>query len=92
MTSLHAVVGAPEEPLPSFPAFPLLLNNVHIGGSAIGSPKIIKEMLALAAKQDIKSWITKRPLDDVNEAVKDQVASKARYRYVLVNQTNGGKL
>lgn len=63
-----------------------------LGGSAIGSPKVIKEMLELAAKQNIKSWITKRPLEEVNEAVQDQKNSKARYRYVLVNQANGGKL
>lgn len=62
------------------------------GGSAIGSPKVIKEMLDLAAKQDIKSWIIKRPLEDVNQVVQDQHNSKARYRYVLVNENNGGKL
>lgn len=61
-------------------------------GSAIGSPKVIREMLDLAAKQDIKGWIIKRPMDDVNQAVVDMHASKARYRYVLVNEKNGGKL
>ncbi|KAI5477824.1 alcohol dehydrogenase (NADP+) [Pseudohyphozyma bogoriensis] len=86
------LVGAPEKPLPSFAPFLLLMNNVHIGGSAIGSPAVIKEMLALAAKQEIHPWIIKRPIDDVNEAVKDMHASKARYRYVLVNEKNGGKL
>ncbi|KAL8286123.1 hypothetical protein RQP46_004611 [Phenoliferia psychrophenolica] len=86
------LVGAPEEPLPSFPAFPLIMNNVHIGGSAIGSPSVIKDMLELAAKENVKPWIIKRPLDDVNQAVRDMKASKARYRYVLVNEENGGKL
>jgi len=86
------LVGAPEEPLPSIPAFPLLMNNVHLCGSAIGSPKIIKEMLELAAKQKIEPWIIKRPMDDVNQVVVDMDNSKARYRYVLVNQVNGGKL
>ncbi|GJN94742.1 hypothetical protein Rhopal_007834-T1 [Rhodotorula paludigena] len=86
------LVGAPEKPLPSLPAFPFLMNNVHIGGSAIGSPTIIKEMLELAAKQNIKSWIEKRPLEDANQAVVDMHNSKARYRYVLVNTANGGKL
>ncbi|ORY47097.1 putative alcohol dehydrogenase [Leucosporidium creatinivorum] len=85
-------VGAPEEPLPQFPTFPLIMSNIHLTGSAIGSPKIIKEMLELAAKQDIKGWIIKRPLDDVNQVVQDMHASKARYRYVLVNEKNGGKL
>lgn len=68
------------------------MNNIHLTGSAIGSPKIIKEMLELAAKQDIKGWIIKRPMDDVNQVVQDMHASKARYRYVLVNEKNGAKL
>ena len=67
-------------------------SNVQLAGSAIGSPKVIKEMLDLAAKQDIKSWIIKRDMDDVNSVVVDMHQSKARYRYVLVNQRNGGKL
>ncbi|GAA5939238.1 hypothetical protein JCM3775_007165 [Rhodotorula graminis] len=86
------LVGAPEKPLPAIPAFPLILNNVHIAGSAIGSPKLIKEMLELAAKQNVKSWIEKRDIKDANQTVIDMKASKARYRYVLVNTANGGKL
>lgn len=86
------LVGAPEKPLPSFSPFKLIMNNVSIGGSAIGSPKIIKDMLELAATQDIHPWIIKRPMDDVNSAVVDMLASKARYRYVLVNEANGAKL
>lgn len=56
------LVGAPEKPLPAIPAFPLILSNVHIAGSAIGSPKLIQEMLELAAKQNVKSWIEKRDI------------------------------
>lgn len=74
----HPVVGAPEEPLPSFAAFPLIMNNVHIGGSAIGAPVVIKEMLELAAKENVRPWIIKRPMDDVNQAVQDMEKSKAR--------------
>ncbi|BGP52233.1 hypothetical protein JCM10450v2_008204 [Rhodotorula kratochvilovae] len=86
------LVGAPEKPLPELPAFPFIMGNVHIGGSAIGSPKMINEMLELAAAQGIESWIEKRDLKDANQTVKDMHASKARYRYVLVNTKNGGKL
>ncbi|BGP35910.1 hypothetical protein JCM10296v2_007762 [Rhodotorula toruloides] len=87
------LVGAPEKPVAKdLPAFPFIMGNVHLGGSAIGSPSTIKEMLELAAKQNIKSWIEKRPMEDVNQAVPDMHASKARYRYVLVNTKNGGKL
>jgi hypothetical protein len=39
----------------------------------------------LAAKQNVKSWIEKVPMDQVNKAVVDMHNSKARYRYVLCN-------
>jgi alcohol dehydrogenase (NADP+) len=55
------------------------MNNVHLGGSAIGSPKVIKEMLELAAKQNVQPWIIKRKLDDVNQTIVDMSNSKARY-------------
>lgn len=51
---------------------------------AVGSPKIIKEMLDFAAEKDIKPWIVKRPLKDANQAVVDMHASKARYRCVFM--------
>ncbi|SGY39878.1 BQ5605_C003g02289 [Microbotryum silenes-dioicae] len=86
------LVGAPEKPLPPLPAFPLILSNVHIGGSAIGSPNKIAEMLELAATQKIHPWIVKRPLDSVNETIPEMVNKGARYRFVLVNEENGGKL
>ncbi|GAA6023448.1 hypothetical protein JCM10207_004417 [Rhodosporidiobolus poonsookiae] len=86
------LVGAPEKPIPAASTFQLLMSGVVFGGSAIGSPAEINEMLNLAAKQDVKSWITKRPIEDANQAVVDMHNSKARYRYVLVNQNNGGVL
>lgn len=85
------MVGVPHAPLP-VPVFPLIAGNVHIGGSAIGNPNTIREMLELAAKQEIKPWINRRPMDDINSVVPDMVDGKARYRYVLVNEANGGKL
>lgn len=78
--------------MPQIPAFPLILGNVHVAGSAIGSPAVIKEMLELAATQNVKGWIEKRPMKEANQAVVDMSNSKARYRYVLVNEANGGKL
>ncbi|GAA5970233.1 hypothetical protein JCM11641_001629 [Rhodosporidiobolus odoratus] len=86
------LVGAPEKPLPTLTPFQLIMHNVAIGGSAIGSPATIREMLDLAATQNVESWIIKRPIEDANQAVVDMHNSKARYRYVLVNKKNGGKL
>jgi len=81
-------VGAPEDPIPAFHAFSLIGKGVKVGGSAIGSPEEIREMLALAAKNKIHPWVQKRPLNEVNQALIDMDANKARYRYVLVNESH----
>lgn len=80
-------VGAPDGgELPPINAFTLLSGGFKVGGSAIGSPSDIKEMLQLAVDKKIKPWVEKRSLKDANQAVKDMEAGKARYRYVLVNE------
>ncbi|WWD21445.1 hypothetical protein CI109_105930 [Kwoniella shandongensis] len=87
------LVGVPETgKLPDISPFTIIMNNVHIGGSAIGSPDTIREMLDLVAEKNIQPWISKYPLSKVNEAVPAMVAGKARYRFVLVNEENGGKM
>jgi len=86
-------VGLPEKPLPQIQPFSLVANNVMLGGSCICSPDKIQEMLELAAKQKITPWIEKRDLEtEVNQTVIDMDEGKARFRYVLVNQKNGGKM
>jgi alcohol dehydrogenase (NADP+) len=82
------LVGAPEQPLPPLAVFPLLMNNVFIGGSAIGSPETISEMLELASKEKLHGWIQTRPMTETNQAVLDMQDGKARYRYCLVNEKN----
>lgn len=82
-------VGAPDGGnLPPINAFTLIGGGIKVGGSAIGSPAEIEEMLQLAAKQSIKPWIVERPMKDANQAIVDMEAGKARYRYVLVNEEN----
>lgn len=81
-------VGAPEDPIPSITAFALIQKGVRIGGSAIGSPEQIMEMLELSAKKGVHPWIQKRPLNDANQTVVDMNDGKARYRYVLVNESH----
>lgn len=61
------IVGAPEKPFKEIYAFPFIAGNVSMGGSLIGSPSMIKDMLELAAKQKIVPWIEKRDLEDVNQ-------------------------
>ena len=69
----------------------MIANGIKIGGSAIGAPHEIEEMLQLAADQKIKPWIQERPLKDANQVVVDFEEGKARYRYVLVNEKHASK-
>lgn len=79
-------VGAPEDSLPGFNVFTLIMKSAKIGGSIIGSPAEIEEMLALASSHKVKPWIQERPMKDANAATVDMDEGKARYRYVLVNE------
>ncbi|WVQ69184.1 uncharacterized protein L199_007400 [Kwoniella botswanensis] len=86
-------VGIPEGgQVPTIPLFAMVMGNVHIGGSLIASPQTLKDMLQLVADKKVKPWIQKWSMDKVNEAVPSMIAGNARYRYVLVNEKNGGKL
>ena len=77
-------VGLPDGgELPSVNAFTLSKNNLKMGGSIVGSPREIEEMLQLAAEKQVKPWVTVRPMAEANAAVLDQAAGNARYRYVL---------
>ncbi|KAF1999415.1 cinnamyl alcohol dehydrogenase [Amniculicola lignicola CBS 123094] len=79
-------VGNPEDKLPAFPAHALLAKACKIGGSMIGPPAQIEEMLQFAADKGVKPWIEKRSMKTANQAVIDMEDGKARYRYVLVNE------
>lgn len=79
-------VGVPEDKLSSIHAFSLISKGLKIGGSAIGPPAQIEEMLQVALKHKIKPWIEQRPMKEANQAVVDMDKGKARYRYVLVNE------
>ncbi|KAL4808086.1 chaperonin 10-like protein [Aspergillus unguis] len=79
-------VGAPEDGALEIPAFTLIANRVKLGGSLIGPPETIREMLELAAEKKVQPWIEERPMKEANQAIKDMDAGDARYRYVLVNE------
>ena len=79
-------VGAPEDELPRFSAFSLIGKGVKVGGSGIGSPKEIQEMLQFAAEKKVHPWVQPRSMKEANPAVIDMEKGKARYRYVLVNE------
>ncbi|CAZ80020.1 unnamed protein product [Tuber melanosporum] len=84
-------VGAPEDSVPGFNILPLIMKAVHVTGSLIGSPKEIEEMLELAARKGIKSWVNPWPLEKVNDALQAFERGEPRYRIVLVNEKHAQK-
>lgn len=62
-------------------------NRLNFEGSVIGSPQDLRDMLEFVTKHNIKGLIQERPMKDATNAVVDLEAGKARYRYVLVNES-----
>ena len=56
----------PDEGYPKLGIFNLLGRS--ISGSLIGSPSDLRDMLALAAKHGINSWVEERPMKEANKA------------------------
>lgn len=81
------ICSAPDAgKMPPINVFTFLANGIKFGGSAVGSPAEINEMLQFAADNKVKPWVECRPLKEANQVVLDMVDGKARYRYVLVNE------
>ena len=81
-------VGNPDDGLFSVPAPRLIMARASIGGSLIGSPQEIKEMLQLAVEKNVRPMVEERAMKDANQAIIDMQDGKSRYRYVLVNERN----
>ena len=79
-------LGAPEDGGLEIPFFALIAKGIKLGGSMIGSPDEIREMLDLVVAKKIKPWVEERPMKEANQAIQDMDAGKARYRLVLVNE------
>lgn len=76
----------PNKPLPTIHATDFLANGCTIGATHIGNRHEALQMLDLAARKGVRSWIVKEDLTaagckKVIEMVRD---GKARYRGVLV--------
>lgn len=78
-------VGLSEEKLPRFKPSMLALKTCSIGGSIIGSPKQIEEMLQFALKHKINSFTQSAPMSDTGKTLQAMDDGKARYRFVLKN-------
>ncbi|KAA1076799.1 hypothetical protein PGT21_019498 [Puccinia graminis f. sp. tritici] len=79
------IVGLPEEKIPAFYGHALVGKGISFGGSLIGPPAMIKEMLEVAVKHDVKSWTSSHPMAEISQKLKDMDAGKARYRFVMTN-------
>ncbi|POW22886.1 hypothetical protein PSHT_00683 [Puccinia striiformis] len=79
------IVGLPEEKIPAFYGHALVGKGISFGGSLIGPPAMIKEMLDVAVKHNVKAWTSSHPMAEVSQKVKDMEAGKARYRFVMTN-------
>ena len=77
-------VGVPPSPV-SVHAFPLISGLRTIGGSPVGSPFRIREMLDVAARHGVKATTERFPMSNANEAIAKVKKGKVRYRAVLAN-------
>jgi uncharacterized zinc-type alcohol dehydrogenase-like protein len=77
-------LGAAPSPL-QVGAMPLIGGSRAVTGSAIGSPAMIREMLAVAAERDIRAICEVVSMRDANDALDRTRRNQARYRMVLAN-------
>jgi alcohol/geraniol dehydrogenase (NADP+) len=77
-------VGAPAAPL-SVSAMPLVIGQRVITGSPIGSPRMLVEMLDVAARHKVQAMTEAFPMAKANDAVIKVKKNNVRYRAVLSN-------
>ena len=77
-------VGVPPSPV-SVHTFPLVSGMRTIGGSPVGSPFRLREMLDVAARHGVKAVTERFPMSKANEAIDKVRKGKVRYRAVLAN-------
>jgi uncharacterized zinc-type alcohol dehydrogenase-like protein len=77
-------VGVPPSPV-SVHAFPIIVGQRIVGGSPMGSPAQIREMLDVAARHGVKATTEHFPMEKANEAIEKVKKGKVRYRAVLAN-------
>ncbi|KAJ4368971.1 hypothetical protein N0V83_006053 [Neocucurbitaria cava] len=78
------MVGFPDNPLPAMQAQVFAPNGCYMGASHIGNRPEMEEMLQLASKQNIKSWVQEIQIgeDGIKEAV-ERVYKNDNVRYRL---------
>ncbi len=76
--------GVPPSPV-AVHAFPLISGLRTVGGSPIGPPARIREMLDVAARHGVKATTERFTMAKANEAIDKVKKGKVRYRAVLAN-------
>ncbi|CAO2650989.1 Nn.00g092860.m01.CDS01 [Neocucurbitaria sp. VM-36] len=78
------MVGFPDNPLPAMQAQVFAPNGCYMGASHIGNRPEMEEMLELASKQNIKSWVQEIKIGEagIKEAV-ERVYKNDNVRYRL---------
>ena len=77
-------VGVPPSPV-TVHAFPLISGLRSIGGSPVGSPFRLREMLGVASRHSVKAISEPFAMEKANEAIDKVRKGKVRYRAVLAN-------
>ncbi len=78
---LH-MLGAVTEDL-ELNLMPMVLGQLSLGGSPVGSPSTIRKMLQFAGRHEIAPVTEHFPMSRVNDAFEHLRSGKARYRIVL---------
>jgi propanol-preferring alcohol dehydrogenase len=76
------VVGLPSENI-CFPPILMSAREVHIRASAVGTRQDVREVLAMASKGKIHSYVTSRPLAHVNEVLEEMRHGQVTGRIAL---------
>ncbi|KAF2017093.1 GroES-like protein [Aaosphaeria arxii CBS 175.79] len=87
VSGVFHMVGFPDKPLPQIQAQVFAPNGCSMGASHIGNRPEMIEMLELAAKQDIKSWVETIDISEAGckEAVERVYKNdNVRFRFTLV--------
>ena len=83
------LVGFPQV---SIWARDLVAHEVSITGSFLGNHATMREMLSFAQAHGIAPQIERRPMSDVNDAIRQLREGKVRYRVVLNHASSTGRL
>jgi len=77
----YCIVGAPEKH--SFSPFSLLMRELNIFGSPIGSIEVTQEIIDLCAKNEVKIPVEVVAFEDINEAYERMLKSDVHYRFAI---------